>query len=108
MSKRFLVSEACFPGYEFFRAKSIFFYCTLHATALAMIAPIQAYLALTSRGAWRVLWAAAVILSLVGIPLVTARGAAAALRVSAGAVALLWALRMFRTRRGQSSRWPSR
>jgi hypothetical protein len=104
MSERFLGNETCFLGYEVFRAKSIFFYSTLYATALAMTAPIQAYLALTSRGGWRVLWAAAVILSLVGIPLATARGAAAALLVSAGAVALLWALHAFRSRRGQRLR----
>lgn len=104
MSKRFLGNETCFLGYEVFRAKSIFFYSTLYATALAMTAPIQAYLALTSRGGRRVLWAAAVILSLVGIPLATARGAAAALLVSAGAVALLWALHAFRIRRGRRLR----
>jgi hypothetical protein len=50
MSKRFLGNETCFLGYEVFRAKSIFFYSTLYAMALAMTAPIQAYLALTSRG----------------------------------------------------------
>lgn len=105
MSDRFLGNETCFLGYEVFRAKSIFFYSTLYATALAMSAPIQAYLAATSRGTWRrVLWAGAVILSLVGIPLATARGAATALLVSAGVVGLLWLLHGFRTRSGQRLR----
>ena len=99
--KRSLYATTCLFGKELPRAKSVFFYSTLYATALAMIVPPQAYLAWLSRGRARVLWIPAAVLSLVGMLLTTSRAPFASLFVAAAAVALPWAAHVYVTQRGR-------
>lgn len=99
MVERALATDTCLFDRTIPRSRSVFSYSTLYATSLAMIAPLQAYLARASRGGWRYFWLSAAALSLLGMALTTSRTAAAALVLAAGAIAAPWALYLFWTRR---------
>ncbi len=103
--ERSLGNTACFFGYEVFRPRSLFTYATLYAAALAMVAPLQLYLAHRARrAALRLLWGAGALLSVVGLLLTTSRTVAAGLIVAGLVAALGWAAWAFFARRANRAR----
>lgn len=83
---------------EVYRVRSIFFYTTTYAAALAIAIPIQVYLAAISRRWTRGLWAVAAILSLLNMTLTTTRAALLAFLGASGLIALLFLIRKLRSR----------
>lgn len=103
--ERSLGSTRCFFGFEVLRPKSLFTYATLYAAAMAMVAPLQLYLAHRARHtAPRLLWAAGAALSAAMVLLTTSRTASAALVVAGLVVALGWAAWAFFARRADRVR----
>lgn len=103
--ERSLGSTGCFFGYEVLRPRSLFTYATLYAAAMAMVTPLQLYLAhYAKRAAWRLLWTTGALLSVAGLVLTTARTASAALVVAGLVVGLGWAAWAFFVRGASRTR----